>query len=344
MNKSVFSSLVAVLASLVAATPALAAEEVNLYSYRQQSLLQPLTDAFTEETGIKVNVVHAEKGLAEKIKAAGENNPADLVLTVDIGRLEEVRAAGLFEAVQSPVIDEVVPAHLRHPDNLWFALTTRARVIYAHKDRVKEGELNSLKDLADPKWQGRICTRSGKHVYNIGLIASVIAEDGEAAAETWLKGLKANLARKPQGNDRAQAKAIFEGQCDLAIANRYYMGKMFYNSKSPEQQEWAEQIRVVYLDQDIGGRGQHINISGAGLLKTAKNKDNAIKLLEFLVGEKAQGLYATANFEEPVRAGIKTDEFIESLGDFKADRISLQEVADQRAAAARLVDRVGYDM
>ncbi|MDO6686941.1 MULTISPECIES: extracellular solute-binding protein [unclassified Agarivorans] len=344
MNKSVFSSLVAVLASLVVATPAIAAEEVNLYSYRQQSLLQPLTDAFTAETGIKVNVVHAEKGLAEKIKAAGANNPADLVLTVDIGRLEEVRAAGLFEAVDSPVLNDVVPAHLRHPENLWFALTTRARVVYAHKDRVKEGELASLNDLADPKWKGRICTRSGKHVYNIGLIASVIAEDGEEAAETWLRGVKDNLARKPQGNDRAQAKAIFEGQCDLAIANRYYMGKMFYNTKSPEQQQWAEQIRVEYLDQQVGGRGQHINISGAGLLNTAKNKGNAIKLLEFLVGETAQGLYATANFEEPVRAGIKTDEFIESLGDFKSDRISLQDVADQRAAAARLVDRVGFDM
>lgn len=344
MKKLGFFSTLPMLVSLLVTTPSYASEEVNLYSYRQQSLLQPLTDAFTAETGIKVNVVHAEKGLAEKIKAAGANNPADLVLTVDIGRLEEVRAAGLFAPVDSAVLNEVVPPHLRHPDNLWFALTTRARVIYADKDRVKEGELQSLNDLADPKWKGRICTRSGKHVYNIGLIASVIAEDGEAAAETWLRGLKANLARKPQGNDRAQAKAIFEGQCDIAIANRYYMGKMFYNTKSPEQQQWAEQIRVVYLDQQVGGRGQHINISGAGLLNTAKNKQNAIKLLEFLVGETAQGLYATANFEEPVREGIETDEFIESLGSFKADRISLQEVAKQRAAAARLVDRVGFDL
>ncbi|GGA96799.1 extracellular solute-binding protein [Agarivorans gilvus] len=344
MKKFGFFSTLPLLASLLVAGPSYAGEEVNLYSYRQQSLLQPLTDAFTAETGIKVNVVHAEKGLAEKIKAAGANNPADLVLTVDIGRLEEVRAAGLLAPVNSPVLNEVVPSHLRHPDNLWFALTTRARVIYADKDRVKEGELKSLNDLADPKWKGRICTRSGKHVYNIGLIASVIAEDGEAVAETWLRGVKANLARKPQGNDRAQAKAIFEGQCDIAIANRYYMGKMFYNTKSPEQQQWAEQIRVVYLDQQVGGRGQHINISGAGLLNTAKNKDNAIKLLEFLVGETAQGLYATANFEEPVREGIETDEFIESLGSFKADRISLQEVAEQRAAAARLVDRVGFDL
>ncbi len=344
MKKFGFFSTLPIFASLLLAAPSYASEEVNLYSYRQQSLLQPLTDAFTAETGIKVNVVHAEKGLAEKIKAAGANNPADLVLTVDIGRLEEVRAAGLFAPVNSAVLNEVVPPHLRHPENLWFALTTRARVIYADKDRVKEGELKSLNDLADAKWKGRICTRSGKHVYNIGLIASVIAEDGEAVAETWLRGVKANLARKPQGNDRAQAKAIFEGQCDIAIANRYYMGKMFYNTKSPEQQQWAEQIRVVYLDQQVGGRGQHINISGAGLLNTAKNKDNAIKLLEFLVGETAQGLYATANFEEPVREGIETDELIESLGSFKADRISLQEVAKQRAAAARLVDRVGFDL
>ncbi|WP_026972305.1 extracellular solute-binding protein [Aliagarivorans marinus] len=329
--------------ALATAVPAFAAGEVNLYSYRQESLLKPLTDAFTAETGIKVNVVHAEKGLTEKIIAAGDNNPADLVLTVDVGRLEEVRAAGLFEPVESEVISQVVPAHLRHPENLWFALTTRARVIYAHQD-VAEDALTSIRDLADPKWKGRICTRSGKHVYNIGLIASIIAEDGEEAAEQWLRGLKANLARKPQGNDRAQAKAIFEGQCDLAIANRYYMGKMHYNTKSPEQQQWAEQIRVVYLDQEIGGRGQHINISGAGLLNTAKNRDNAIKLLEFLLGETAQGLYASANFEEPVREGIATDSYIESLGSFKADRINLQEVAEHRAAAARLVDRVGFDL
>ncbi|WP_432456072.1 MULTISPECIES: extracellular solute-binding protein [unclassified Agarivorans] len=342
MKYSVFL-IITMLTSLLA-QPSFAAQEVNLYSYRQPSLLLPLTDAFTQQTGIKVNVVHAEKGLVEKIKAAGANNPADLVLTVDIGRLEEIRAAGLFAAVDSPILNSVVPANLRQPDNLWFALTTRARVVYADKDRVAPGELQSLNDLADPKWKGRICTRSGKHVYNIGLIASVIAEDGEAVAESWLRGLKANLARKPQGNDRAQAKAIFEGQCDLAIANLYYMGKMYYNTKSPEQQEWAEQVRVVYLDQQVGGRGQHINISGAGLLKTAKHKQNAIKLLEFLVGEQAQTLYATANFEEPVRQGIQTDEYIESFGQFKIDQVSLQAVAEQRAAAARLVDRVGFDL
>ncbi|WP_233558160.1 extracellular solute-binding protein [Alginatibacterium sediminis] len=324
--------------------PSMAQEEVNLYSYRQQSLLQPLIDAFTAESGIAVNVVHAEKGIAQKIQAAGANNPADLVLTVDIGRLDDVRSADLLAPVNSEVIDSVVPAHLRHPDNLWFALTTRARVIYTHKDRVAEGELNSIADLADPKWKGRICTRSGKHVYNIGLIASIIAEDGEAAAQTWLEGVKDNLARKPQGNDRAQAKAIFEGQCDIAIGNRYYMGKMHYNAQSPEQKDWADNIRVVYLDQNIGGRGQHINISGAGLLKTAKNPENAVALLEFLLSEQAQALYASANFEEPVRAGIKTDPYIETLGDFKADRLNLQAIADNREAAAKLVDVVGFDL
>lgn len=323
---------------------ALGSQEVNLYSYRQQSLLQPLTDAFTQQTGIKVNVVYAEKGLVAKIKAAGENNPADLILTVDVGRLEEARAAGLLAPVDSEVLKTAIPAHLRHPDNLWFALSQRARVIYAHKERVADGELTSISDLTDSKWKERICTRSGKHVYNIGLIASIIAEDGLPAATQWLSGVKANLARKPQGNDRAQAKAIYQGICDLAIANRYYMGKMRYNAKNPEQQQWAESIRVVYLDQQVGGRGQHVNISGAGLLNTAKNRGNAIKLLEFLVSEKAQNLYASANFEEPVRAGIATDEYIESLGDFKADKLPLQTIADHRDEAAKLVDRIGYDL
>lgn len=337
--------LVAVLfCSILLSAHAFAANEVNLYSYRQESLLKPLTDAFTEETGIKVNVVHAKKGLVEKIKAAGKNNPADLILTVDVSRLHEADKAGLFAPVDSEILNSTVPSHLRHPDNHWFALTTRARVIYAHKERVADGEITSIADLTDPKWKGRICTRSGKHSYNLGLIASIVAQDGEAAAETWLQGVKENLARKPQGNDRAQAKAIYEGQCDIALANTYYMGNMKFNSKEPEQSAWADAIRVVYADQYVGGRGQHVNISGAGLLNTAKNKDNAIALLEFLLSDTAQTIYATANYERPVKAGIKTHPYIDALGQFKVDRLPLAEVAEHRNTATKIVDRIGYDL
>ncbi|MDE0459845.1 MAG: extracellular solute-binding protein, partial [Chromatiales bacterium] len=226
--RKILIPLVTVAMTLVAA-PSHAEGEVNLYSYRQPFLIEPMLEEFTRQTGTKVNVVFAKKGMVEKIKAAGDNNPADAVLTVDIGRLDALHKAGLLEGVDSAVLSEAIPANLRHPDGLWFGLTTRARLALTSKDRVKPGELSTLADLADPKFKGRICTRSGKHVYNVALIASVIAHEGEEAAEKWLSGVRDNLARKPQGNDRAQAKGIHEGVCDVAISNHYYMGKMATN-------------------------------------------------------------------------------------------------------------------
>ena len=339
MRKTVIS-LLALGATLVGA-PAHADGEVNLYSYRQPFLIEPMLNEFTKQTGTKVNVVFAKKGMVEKIKAAGDNNPADAVLTVDIGRLDALHKAGLLEPVASAVLDEAIPAHLRHPDGLWFGLTTRARLALTSKDRVKPGELETLADLADPKLKGRICTRSGKHVYNVALIASVIAHEGEEAAEKWLTGVRDNLARKPQGNDRAQAKGIYEGVCDVAISNHYYMGKMATNEEKPEQKAWAQAVDVRFLDQD--GRGNHVNISGAAIIKGAKNRDNAVALLEFLAGDKAQNMYATVNFEFPVKAGIQTHELVESWGSFKADTLSLEDIASHRTAATKLVDKVGFD-
>ena len=331
-----------VLASLVAASAAAhAAGEINLYSYRQPFLIQPMIDEFTEQTGIKVNVMFANKGMVEKIKAAGANNPADAILTVDVGRLDALQQAGLLHPVSSKVLDETIPAHLRHPEGLWFGLTTRARLALVSRDRVKPGEIETLADLADPKLRGRICTRSGKHVYNVALVASVIAHEGEEAAEQWLTGVRDNLARKPQGNDRAQAKGVYEGVCDVAISNHYYMGKMATNVKKPEQMEWAKSVRVQFLDQK--GHGNHVNISGAAVIKDAKNMDNAIAFLEFLAGEKAQTMYATVNFEYPVRAGVKTDPLVESWGGFKADELSLEDIARHRKAASRLVDKTEFD-
>ena len=339
MRKTIIP-LIAVAMSLAAA-PSHADGEVNLYSYRQPFLIEPMLEAFTKQTGTKVNVVFAKKGMVEKIKAAGDNNPADAVLTVDIGRLDALHKAGLLEAVDSAVLNEAIPANLRHPDGLWFGLTTRARLALTSKERVKSGELESLADLADPKFKGRICTRSGKHVYNVALIASVIAHEGEAAAEQWLTGVRDNLARKPQGNDRAQAKGIYEGVCDVAISNHYYMGKMATNEEKPEQKDWANAVNVQFLDQN--GRGNHVNISGAAVIKGAKNRDNAVALLEFLAGDKAQNMYATVNFEFPVKDGIKTHELVESWGSFKADSLSLEEIAGHRTAATKLVDKTGFD-
>ena len=300
-----------------------------------------MLDEFTRQTGTRVNVVFAKKGMVEKIKAAGDNNPADAVLTVDIGRLDALHKAGLLESVDSAVLAEAIPANRRHPDGLWFGLTTRARLALTSKDRVKPGELSTLADLADPKFKGRICTRSGKHVYNVALIASVIAHEGEEAAEAWLAGVRDNLARKPQGNDRAQAKGIHEGVCDVAISNHYYMGKMATNEEKPEQKEWANAVNLQFLDQD--GRGNHVNISGAAVIRGAKNRDNAVALLEFLAGDKAQNMYATVNFEFPVKAGVETHELVESWGSFKADSLSLEEIASHRTTATKLVDKVGFD-
>jgi iron(III) transport system substrate-binding protein len=317
------------------------AEEVNLYSSRQPFLMDPLLNAFRNETGITVNMVYIKKGMLERIKAEGANSPADLILTTDIGNLNNHLQAGVLQSVTSPVLNANIPAQYRHPDGLWFGLTTRARVIFAHKERVKAGEVKSYEDLAAPHMKGRVCTRSGKHVYNVSLLASIIAAKGEAAAEAWAKGVKGNLARKPQGNDRAQVKAVFQGECDVALGNTYYMGKMVTNEKSPEQKDWAAAVNIVFPNQD--GRGAHVNISGAGVTKSAKNKANAIKLIEFLTNDKAQNIYAEGNFEYPVKAGVALPPLVASWGAFKADEAFLSNVAQQRTLATRIMDRVRFD-
>ena len=212
--------------------------EVNVYSYRQPYLINPLLKEFTDETGIKVNVIYAEKGLIERIQAEGRNSPADLMLTVDVGNLTQATDAGIAQPIQSPELDAAIPPAYRAADGLWIGLTRRARVVYASKERVKQDTI-TYEELADPKWRGKICIRSGQHVYNVALIASMIAAHGEAWTETWLKGVKANLARKPAGDDRLQVKGVYAGECDLAIGNTYYMGAMLKNDKEPEQKEWA---------------------------------------------------------------------------------------------------------
>ena len=341
MKRTISTAVIA--AAMLASVPGAraASEEVNLYSYRQPFLIQPKLDVFTEKTGITDNVAYAEERMLERIKAEGENTPADAVLTADIGRLKDMEDAGVLAAVNSEVLSENIPAAYRHPDGYWFGLTTRARIIFASKDRVGADEVTSYEDLADPKMKGRICIRSSKHLYNISLIASMIAHKGVEETEKWLLGVKANLARKPQGNDRAQAKAIYEGQCDVAIANTYYMGNMQTNDEKPEQKEWASAINIIFPNQ--GDRGTHVNISGAAVLKHAKRKENAVKLLEFLASETAQSMYAAQNFEYPVKPGVAVSERVQSWGSFKADTISLSEVAKHRAEAARMVDRIGFD-
>lgn len=331
----------AILWAGVGSGQALAGGEVNIYSSRQPFLIKPLLKAFTEDTGIKVNMVYIKKGMLERIKAEGANGPADLILTSDIGNLNNHLEAGLLQPIKSATLIANIPARYRHPDGLWFGLTTRARVIFADKKRVKPGEVKSYEDLAAPRMKGRVCTRSGKHAYNISLLASIIVAKGEAAAETWARGVKANLARRPQGNDRAQVKAIFNGECDVSLGNTYYMGKMMTNDKSPEQKKWAAAVRIIFPNQQ--GRGTHMNISGAAVTKNAKNKENAIKLIEFLSGDKAQEIYAEKNFEYPVKVGVPLNPLVASWGKFKADDVFLSNVARQRTLATRIMDRVRFD-
>ena len=332
----------ALLLPVFTASGAQAAEpgEVNIYSYRQPYLINPLLKEFTHETGIKVNVIFAEKGLIERIQAEGRNSPADVLLTVDVGNLTQATDAGIAQPIQSATLEAAIPAAYRATDWQWVGLTRRARVVYASKERVKEDTI-SYEELADPKWRGKICIRSGQHVYNVALIASMIAHHGEQWTEEWLKGVKANLARKPAGDDRLQVKGVYAGECDIAVGNTYYMGAMLKNDKEPEQKEWANSVRIIF--PNTTDRGTSVNISGAVVAKYAPHKDNAIKLLEFLASDKGQEMYADVNNEYPVKEGIPWSELVQSWGDFKPDPISLNDIAGLRKKASELVDKVGFD-
>ncbi len=314
-------------------------EALNLYSHRQPFLIEPVLDAFTAETGVPVNVVYASKGLVQRLKAEHRNSPADVVLTVDIGRLSVYADEALLAPVESTVLAGGIPAHLRDPAKRWFGLSKRARVIAVSGERVARGEIARYEDLADPKWAGRICTRPGSHVYNRALMASMIAAHGEEKAEEWARGLVANLARRPQGNDRAQVKAIHEGVCDVALINSYYFGKLKY-SDIPEQREWVENVGLVFPNQD--DRGTHINISGGGVAKYSDNKETAARFLEFLVGETAQSIYGAVNYEYPVNPAVAASPEVRSWGDFKEDSLPVARIAELSPAAQRVIDRTGW--
>ncbi|WP_444666132.1 Fe(3+) ABC transporter substrate-binding protein [Cereibacter changlensis] len=314
------------------------AEEVNIYSHRQPELIQPLIDAFTAETGIDVNIAFVDKGMVERLQAEGDRSPADLVLTVDIARLMQVVDAGVTQPVQSEVLEANIPAEFRDPDDQWFGLTTRARIVYASKERVADGEVTTYEDLASDKWKGRICTRSGTNDYNVALLGAVIAHDGLEKAKTWVEGLKANLAKKPDGGDRDQVKSIWAGECDISLGNTYYMGQMV---NDPEQKEWADSVRIVFPTFEAGGT--HMNVSGVAMTKSAPNKDAALKLMEFLSSDEAQHIYAETNHEFPVKPGVERSELVASWGEFTPDTLNLMEVAAQRAAALKLMEEVDFD-
>jgi len=327
-------------ALLATAAPAIAqSTDVNVYTYREPGLIKPALDLFTKSTGIKVNTLFAADGLAERMRSEGNNSPADLMIAVDVGRLQQAIDLGVTQPVKSDVLEKSIPAPFRDPQNQWFALTLRSRIVYAAKDRVSDDAL-TYESLADPKWRGKICIRSGQHPYNTSLFAAYVAKHGEAKTETWLKGLKANLARKPAGGDREGARDILAGVCDLAIGNSYYVGLM-RNAKEEEQRKWGAAIKTI--NPTFEGGGTHVNISGVVMAKHSPNRANAVKLMEFLVSDGAQHVFSDLNYEYPVVAEAPVADAVKSFGALRPDSLSLADVGKNRKAASMLVDKVGFD-
>ena len=328
-------------ASTDAAAPAVAdAGEVNLYTTREPGLIQPLLDAFQKESGIKVNTVFLKDGLLERLGAEGARSQADVLMTVDTGNLLDLVDAGHTQAVQSEALATAIPAHLRGANGEWFALSLRDRVLYADKDmQVPAGF--EYQALANPEFKGKVCIRSGQHPYNTSLIAAMIAHDGVEKTEAWLRGVKANLARKPAGGDRDVARDILAGICDVGLANAYYVGRMKNAEAGSEQRQWGDAIQVVR--PVFTGGGTHVNISGAALARHAPHRAQAVQLLEYLVSDEAQSLYARANYEYPVKAGVALDPVIESMGAMQVDALPLAEIHKHRREASALVDKVGFD-
>lgn len=334
-----FGALLASGVTLWSGASALAADDVSIYTTREPGLIQPLLDAFTASSGVKVNTVFLKDGLVERVKSEGESSPADLLMTVDAGNLIDLVEGGVTQPIQSETLNSAIPAGLRDENGNWFSLSMRARAVYAAKDLGLK-ELN-YEDLADPKYKGKICIRSGQHPYNTAFFADYLAHYGEEKTESFLTGLKDNLARKAAGGDRDGAKDILGGICDLAIANTYYVGLMRSGRSGEDQVKWGEAIDVVLPTFKNGGT--QVNVSGAAVAKHAKNKDGAVKLLEYLVSDEAQKIYAEANYEYPVKSGAAIDPIIASFGPLKIDDKSLAEIVSFRKKASELVDKVGFD-
>jgi len=330
-------------AGLLALSPVAVAQEkvLNLYTARHYQTDEALYAGFTKQTGIKIDRIEGgEDALLERIKAEGANSPADVFITVDIGRIWRADQAGVFAPIQSAVLEKRIPAAYRDPQNKWFGFSARARVIAYNKDMVKPGEITRYEDLADPKWKGKICTRSSAHPYNLSLIASMVSHLGEAKARAWVEGVKANLARDPKGGDTDQLRSVAAGECAIAIANQYYYVRLMRSSK-PADRAVVEKVAIVFPNQ--ADRGTHMNISGGGVLKHAPHPDAALKFLEYLASDQAQAYFANGNNEWPAVSGVKLDNAaLQSLGDFKSDKINVAKLGQAQPVAQQLADQAGW--
>jgi iron(III) transport system substrate-binding protein len=330
--------VLAALSSALFSTAAVFANEVNIYSARQEELIKPLLDKFSDQTGIKINLITGKPDeLISRLASEGRNSPADLLISTDVGRLYRAKQQGVLQSIDSEKLTSAIPEQLRDPAGQWYGLTMRARPIMYVPGKVKPEELSTYADLASPQWRGRICIRSSDNIYNQSMVAGLIAHEGAVAAEQWAKGLVANFARPPRGGDRDQISAAASGVCDIAIANTYYLGGMLTDE---EQRSVAEKVKVFWPDQQ--GHGVHVNISGAGVAAYAPNKDNAVRLLEYMVTEQAQQWYAETNHEYPVVAGVQASDLLKNIGDFKADKLNLDKLGELNAEAIRVMDRAGW--
>ena len=337
----IFSTTLAVSLAFIANAASAQSSELNLYSARHYSTDEALYSNFTKQTGLKINRIEAgEDALLARIESEGEKSPADVFLTVDAGRLAVAERKGIFSPVNSAVLNAQIPSFLRTETNTWFGFSTRARFVIVDKVKVPVGAIKTYADLADPKWKGQICTRSGSHVYQLSLLSSIIEHEGAAKAEAWAKGVTANLARPPRGGDTDQIKAVAAGECAIALANSYYYGRLM-NSTKADEIAIVEKIRPIFPDQE--GRGTHINVAGGGVLKFAPNKANAFKFLEYLASDQAQAYFADGNNEWPVTKTAKiSNAKLDALSGFKQDQLNMAALGKHQALAQEIVVRVGW--
>ena len=343
MNKLLHCAL-ASLTGLALCSPALAQEKVlNLYSSRHYNTDEALYANFTKTTGIKINRIEAgEDPLIERIRNEGDKSPADVLITVDAGRLWRAEQLDFFQPLKSAVLEARIPAALHHPNGLWFGFSVRARVIAYDKSKIKAGEITTYEDLADPKWKGKICVRSGSHIYNLSLGSSMIAAIGEAKTEAWAKGLVANFARTPKGGDTDQLNAVAAGECQIALVNTYYYARLARSAK-PEERQVAEKLGIVTPNQGAGQRGTHINISGAGVMKSAPNRDSAVKFLEYLASDEAQRYFADGNNEWPAVPSTQVNNpALNALGKFRYDSQNIAALGRNQPEAQKIYDRAGW--
>ncbi|QTP60736.1 Fe(3+) ABC transporter substrate-binding protein [Billgrantia antri] len=338
-HRRLVAPLVAALAGSALASTAIA-EEINLYSARHYDSDEKLYQAFTEETGIEVNLLEGDSDqLIERIQREGVASPADVMITVDAGRLWRAEQDGVFQSVESDILAERLPESMRHPEGKWFGFSQRVRAIYYNPENVDPSEITSYEDLADPRWEGEVCIRSSNNIYNQSLLASLIEHHGEEGAEEWAQGVVNNMARDPEGGDTDQIKAVAAGECDLAVGNHYYYVRLL-ESEDAADREVADKVGILFPNQD--DRGIHVNVGGAGVVATAPNRENAIRFLEFLASDEAQEIFAAGNYEFPVVEGVKMSETLESWGEIKKDDLNVNILGENNPEAVRIFDRVGW--